>query len=296
MKTRNFLPVLLAVGIVAACSKDNGGDSDYADDMVVNIPDATFNHILLKLYDKDGDGKIQYGEIKDVETLSLDILYTYPEGTKDDKPVGTGIGSIQGIEYFSSLKELKFVNGDTKHTLFIPTMDLSKNWKLTTLDCSYTKVSNFKVGNIPLETLSCAGNNLRYVSTDFSKLKSLRYLDFSGNGLIHIDLTNNTQLTYLNCARNPLSTIDLSKNSKLETLVCDTCALTSLSVENLSALKELQCQKNPIRELDLRNNKSLATLDCSKCPWLGAILVPGGKDWTIPAGWNWTLPSYTEFK
>lgn len=292
MKTLKFLSILLAAGAATACSKDDKGIT-YTDDMVIAVPDATFEHYLLKLYDTNNDKIIQYGEIKNVKELSINAKYKYPETLDaDGEPNGSSINSIEGIEYFTSLVKLKFINADEKNNLSILKMDVSKNSKLTVLDCSYTGVSELTVGNIPLDTLKCRNTALKYSLTDFRGLKSLRYLDFNKSSVFDIDLTGNTNLTYLDCSNNPLSHIDLSKNAKLEYLICNTSALTILSVEKNPALKELQCQNNPIKTLDLSNNKVLEKVDCTKDEWLTTVFVWDG--WTKPA--DWIFPKETEIK
>ncbi len=292
MKTLKFLTILLAAGAAAACSKDNK-EITYTDNMAIVVPDATFEQYLFKLYDTNNDKIIQYGEIKNVKELSIDAKYKYPETVDaDGNPNGNSISSIEGIEYFTSLVKLKFINADEKNNLSILKMDVSKNHKLTVLDCSYTGVSELTVGNIPLDTLKCSYTALKYSTTDLRGLKSLKYLDFNKSNVFDIDLTGNTGLTYLDCSNNPLSHIDLSKNTKLERLICNAAALTILSVENSPALKELQCQNNPIKTLDLSNNKALEKVDCTKNEWLTTVFVWSG--WNKPA--DWIFPKDTEIK
>ncbi|GHU58352.1 hypothetical protein FACS1894133_2950 [Clostridia bacterium] len=81
------------------------------------------------------------------------------------------IYSLNGIEYFTSLKELACFNNN------LGTIDVSRNTALTYLD----------VGDTELKTL------------DVSRNTALKTLYCTGNQITNLDLSKNTLLTYLRC-------------------------------------------------------------------------------------------------
>lgn len=116
----------------------------------------------------------------------------------------------------------------------IPTLDLSKNKKLTTLYCYTTEL----------------------VSLDLSK----------NTNLIDVKLRNNPKLIQLNtkgCKKlktlfvehTGLTNLNIKKNPNLQKLSCYNNKLTKLNLKNNKKLKRLNCGKTDIRELDLSNTK-----------------------------------------
>ena len=99
--------------------------------------------------------------------------------------------------------------------------------------------------------------------TGIEDFTTLTALNFWGNQLTNLDISNNTALTYLECNNNQLTTLDVSNNTALTTLNCHTNQLTSLDVSSNTALTTLWCQGNQLSNLDVSNNTVLTTLDCS---------------------------------
>ncbi len=181
-------------------------------------------------------------------------------------PMGYGIKSVKGIEYFPNLEVLNCGYGydyDAEEYVYneITTLDVSKNTKLLTLACGYNQLKSLDVSkNTKLETLDCGGNQL--TSLDVGKNTNLQWLDCYSNQLQALNVTKNTALEYLECGNNPIGTLDVSKNTKLEYLYCYSNNLLTLDVTKNTALLNLVCQANDLRTLDVSKNTNLKQLWC----------------------------------
>ncbi len=137
------------------------------------------------------------------------------------------IKSLQGIQYFTNLKDLNCVNNELKE------LDLSKNKILETLNCSFnliTKLDLRKNGN--LNTLKCANNKLE-----------------------ELNMEKNEKLITLNCNNNLIREINLSKNTKLNFLIANNNKLEKLDLRGNPRLRCLQCNDNEkIKSLDISHN------------------------------------------
>lgn len=89
------------------------------------FPDAKFRTAITQ-YDTDGDGILSHEERKAVTTLSLNQK---------------SIQNLQGIEYFTELKQL-FCNDNQ-----LTSLDVSKNTKLQLLDCFNNRITTLDVSN-----------------------------------------------------------------------------------------------------------------------------------------------------
>ena len=142
--------------------------------------------------------------------------------------------SLEGIEYFTELKEL-----------------ICDSNKLEKLDVS---------SNTKLEKLDCGSNEI--TSLNLSGCKALKSLRCSENKLESIDVSECTALVSLNLHHNLIKSIDVSKNLDLEILYCPgPWTMNSLDVTNNVALKELHCTSHHLTSLDVSNNINLIRLD-----------------------------------
>jgi hypothetical protein len=89
------------------------------------FPDAKFRTAITQ-YDTDGDGILSHEELNAVTTLSLNQK---------------SIQNLQGIEYFTELKQL-FCNDNQ-----LTSLDVSKNTKLQLLDCFNNRITTLDVSN-----------------------------------------------------------------------------------------------------------------------------------------------------
>lgn len=251
-----------------------------------NFPDRYFrNYLLSQEYGKDG--KLTEEEIAGITSIILR---------------GSGISSMEGIEYFTALRELDCYGGPFDYGK-LSKLDLSKNTALEKLLCMKNQLTELNVsGCKALRFLDCKANQLtaldvskntaltfidcclnqltaldvtnnvaldtlncssnQITALDLSKNGPLTYLDCNGNPLMVLDVTNNPALKIMYCCRNQLSVLDVSKNTALEFLNCWNNQLTSLDVSGCTVLKDLQCDDNQLTSLDVSNNTALTSLLC----------------------------------
>ena len=136
---------------------------------------------------------------------------------------GKKIANLDGIQHFTSLKELYCWNNDLLE------LDLSYNPNLEVLDCSF---------NIDMESLT--------LSNCF-KLKSL---DCNYTALQDLDVSKNPDLTSLVCYSTKLSSLDISNNLLLETLDVYDAHLVTLDITNNIRLTSLDCSCNDMCAVD----------------------------------------------
>ena len=96
----------------------------------------------------------------------------------------------------------------------------------------------------------------------FFNLESLFYTDLKGSGLETLDISKNFALKELYCQSGRLRTLDVSNNIALETLICHYNELRALDVSKNVALKVLACESNYLTVLDVSQNKALEYLSC----------------------------------
>ncbi len=248
---------------------DSSGNKVYNQDVYVsddyvaiinatNFPDANFRNYLLDLYHKY---YITQTDVNNCTTMNVS---------------GKSISNLQGIKYFTALKELRCYNNP------MTSLDVSGLTALTYLDCSHpntytgTKLTSLNVsGCTNLETLYCSSNNISSLSvSDFTNLKNL-------------DCSYNTSLTTLNCYRNNLTTLNVAgcyalkellcfENANLAAITglihctaityldCEDCAITSLTaVKNMGNIATLLARNNKLTSLEVTNKSKLKTLRVS---------------------------------
>ena len=204
-----------------------------------NFPDANFRNYLLGLYSK---GYITQTDVNNRTTMDVS---------------GKSISNLQGIKYFTALKELRCYNNP------MTSLDVSGLTALTYLDCaptdSYTgtKLTSLNVsGCTNLETLLCYNTNISSLSvSDCTNLKKL-------------DCHNCTRLTSLIVInKSSLNTLNCSNCTALTSLTCFNNALTSLNVTGCTALNTLKCYENAnlATITGLADCTAITYLDCEDC-------------------------------
>ncbi len=105
-------------------------------------------------------------------------------------------------------------------------------------------------------------------------LKSLTYLDCSGNKLTELDVTALRKLETLRCGSNQIKRLNCSRNTALVELECSGGwlnqsgqatsygTLTYVSVSGLKKLEYLDVSGNQLKGLDVSKNPSLLSLNC----------------------------------
>jgi Leucine-rich repeat (LRR) protein len=235
MKKILYYALMISMLATAGCSKDEVHDPD--EDIIIDFPDANFKHYLLTtrsgFNDRNKDGEISVAEAKRI---------TYIECYTDN------IYTLEGIQYLPNLETLKcpgprqdFGQGEGQLTL----LDVSKNTKLTLIDCSDNYLELLDVSNnTALEKLNCSYNLL--TSLDLSNNINLIELNTGNNnangGLVSLDLSNNVKLKGLNCSlATKLTNIDISKCLSLEYLNLSNCNLQYLDLSVHTKLVHVDC-------------------------------------------------------
>lgn len=201
----------------AACAAAESGEIPVTEQ---TFPDPAFRGWVLDEKNLDGagsDGILTEEEIAGITEISFSA------------DSNARAGSLAGIEYFTSLKNLS-VSG---HRL--DELDLSENEEL--------------------EFVFCKSNDLRVLNVTNSP--ELRTLNCEQNKLSSLDLSGNPELKALHVSNNLLQTLDFRNNPKLELVEVFDNRLTNLDVSGLSGLKFLSAGDNRLTSLDLRANRML---------------------------------------
>ncbi|WP_281323037.1 T9SS type A sorting domain-containing protein [Flavobacterium aestivum] len=227
------------------------------------IPDVNFESKLIALGIDSGatDGKVLTNNINKLTSLNV---------------FSSSIADLTGIQDFVALQSLDCQKNN------LTTLDLSKNEKLTDINCSTNKLTNFiNTSNPGLESLYCNSNQL--TSLDVTKNASLTNLSFSSNKITTIDIssnnllmelwcnsnllselniTNNPSLTKLNCGKNKLTSLNTAKNINLTDLYCHYNQITNIDVSQNTKLVSFMCHFNELTSIDVSNNPKLDLFDC----------------------------------
>ncbi|WP_203258290.1 T9SS type A sorting domain-containing protein [Hyunsoonleella ulvae] len=182
----------------------------------VDIPSSEFEAVLndLGYDDAVGDNRVPKANIENVKELDI---------------INEGLSSIEGIEHFTTLIELR---------------------------ASSNNLNSVNISALTaLEILMLNGNNIS--SIDVSAQTDLSTLWLHGNNLSSIDVSNNTQLADVRLGSNTISSLDTSNNTNINTLYCSDCTLTAIDVSHLSNLRRLRLDDNNLTSLDLSNNTKL---------------------------------------
>lgn len=218
-------PLLLGNG---AMHKVNAAQGDVQINET-NFPDAEFRRYISDKIDLNKDGVLSKAEIKKVKKIKLG----WSDSKNNSQPYDCK--DMTGIGVFTELTDLDF-NRIGKVSI----LDLYKNKKLKTLDCS----------NIGLKKLNISSN------------KQLEYVDCSNNKLNNLNLNYNSRLVNLNCGWNKISKLNVTQNKELKTLACNSNKLIKLNISHNSKLTELSCGNNRLEELNVSNNPDLYLFWC----------------------------------
>ncbi len=210
-----------------------------------HFPNEEFRN-YCSIFDLNGNGKLSDYEISKV--TSMTIPYS--------------VGSLKGIEYFTSLEEL-----DCRST-FITSLDISQN-KITKLYCNsyYIKEIICPEGDIPIDSVHFPDQYFRNIVL---KENNNNYIFAASNGgtsgitslyLEGIYISNLKGIEYfkelveLHCGNNKITELNLTQNTKLQKLYCDNNQLANLNLNNNLELSYLSCEGNNISRLDISHNR-----------------------------------------
>lgn len=242
-------------------------------DQEIVFPDEAFKNFCLANFDADGNGIIQYKEIKNVRDINIKSAKDYP------------IKTFEGIEYFTSLTTFYYndtsVSGahitiehfDVSHNsslrtltiknATIPNQDFEKNTVLTSIRLEKVDIDAI---NLNLGIADITLTNVTIDKLDLSNRPNLASVNINTCPLNSINLTNSGALNTLTCENCNLTTLDISTNPNIYILECNNNQLSSLDISNLSNLENFECSNNNISTIDLYNNRKLSYAYCYDNP------------------------------
>ena len=225
---------------------------------LTNFPDGNFRNHLLSLYPK------RYLTQSDINNLtSLDCSSKY-------------ISSLQGIEIFTALRDLRCSNNR------LSSLDLSNNTALTYLDCSQNSLTALRLyDHTRLKTLYCNNNKLTFLKLPPATDNALQTINCSNNEFSNLSISYYSNLSSLDVSNNPLMT----------RLTCTNNILNTFNVTNCPALTNLDCTgyQHTFTTLDLTGTTALTNLSCSSNPCLSNI-----PNLSSCIGMKWLACSYTQ--
>ncbi|MBW4358981.1 T9SS type A sorting domain-containing protein [Flavobacterium taihuense] len=136
----------------------------------------------------------------------------------------------------------------------LTSLDLSKNSKLKTLDCSDNKIITLDfTSNTLLESLSCGGNKASII--DLSKNTAITNLSVHNSLMLeNIDISTNTKIQTLDISYSNLKTLDVSKNTDLKNFKASGNILTSLDLSKNIGLTSFSCEYTKyLNDINLKN-------------------------------------------
>lgn len=189
--------------------------------------------------------------------IKLDDLSEYTEP----------LTSLQGIEYFESLRKLDC--SDTDLTELV----IRNHPSLIELHCSSDPITSLDVsGCTALKTLTCYNSEL--ASLNVSGCTSLQEIMAYRAQLTSLDVSGCSSLTEVDCTDNQLTELDFSGCSSLIILSCYNNQLTTLNLSNCTSLMGLACDSNQLPSLDISTCTKLRALMCENNPGDGVSTFP----------------------
>lgn len=284
------IAIIIAI-LISSCSRN---DADSYENQYLDIPDSSFEAILIK-EGIDSDGVLNQRMLrKDASEVSVLDLNFSNEGV---------ISDLTGIEGFVGLRKLSVM----QHELV--GIDLSSNTLLDTLLLAGNFISTIDVSNNPnLILMDVQANELNSVE-GLSNAKSLKKLNLSWNLFEEFSVQNeslevlhmsqnilkslNTEgavnLKNILLTTNELTTVDFSKNVKLETVLISDNKIQNIDLEHNTGLTHLYISSNSLINLDVGSNQELIDLKVDRNPNLNCIKINSGQN--IP---NVSISEYQE--
>ncbi len=205
-----------------------------------NFPDDRFREFVQTNYDKDGDECLSTEERNAVTYMDIH---------------SKSFANLQGIEFFTELWGLACYSNP------LTSLNLSRNVKLTQLDCAGAHLTSLNVsGCSNLNMIDCSFNPLE--TLNLSNNKKLQTLYCADTKITTLNTSEMTGLESLYVYNGILEELDVSNNKNLKYLHCQGNRLKQLNVSVNTLLVDLDCENNKITELDLTNNKALTKVTC----------------------------------
>jgi Leucine-rich repeat (LRR) protein len=286
--------ILLAILITILLTSCSSNDTDSNDNQYLDIPDASFEAILIK-EGIDSDGILNQRMLrKDASQVSVLDLNFSSEAV---------ISDLTGIEGFVGLNKLSAMQQE------ITSIDLTHNTLLDTLVLAGNYISNIDISNNPnLVLLDVQSNqlnsinglskaaHLKELNLSFNELEefsieneTLEILKISNNLLHSFDVKGSINLKNILLTTNELTSVDFSKNILLETLLISDNNIQNIDLEHNTSLTHLYISSNSLTDLDVGNNQELIDLKVDRNPNLSCIKIQGAQN--IP---NVSISEYQE--
>lgn len=284
----------MAILITILLTSCSSSDTDSDDNQYLDIPDASFEAILIK-EGIDSDGTLNQRMLRKdaLEVSVLDLNFSSE----------TVISDLTGIEGFVGLKKLSAMQQE------ITEIDLSYNTLLDTLVLAGNYISNIDISNNPnLVLLDVQSNqlsainglskavHLKELNLSFNELEefsieneTLEILKISNNVLHSFDVKGSINLKNILLTTNELTSVDFSKNILLETLLISDNNIQNIDLEHNTSLTHLYISSNSLTDLDVVNNQELVDLKVDRNPNLSCIKIQGAQN--IP---NVSISEYQE--
>ena len=284
----------MAILITILLTSCSSSDTDSDDNQYLDIPDASFEAILIK-EGIDSDGTLNQRMLRKdaLEVSVLDLNFSSE----------TVISDLTGIEGFVGLKKLSAMQQeiteiDLRHNTFLDTLvlagnyissiDISNNPNLVLLDVQSNQLSaiNGLSKAVPLKELNLSFNELEEFSIENETLEILKI----SNNLLHsFDVKGSINLKNILLTTNELTSVDFSKNILLETLLISDNNIQNIDLEHNTSLTHLYISSNSLTDLDVGNNQELIDLKVDRNPNLSCIKIQGAQN--IP---NVSISEYQE--
>lgn len=213
---------------------------------VENFPDSAFREYVKSRLDTDKNDVLSVDELKAATSISIGG--------------NTQIKSVKGIEYFTSLQELRCWGTS------IESLDLTSNKRLTFINCEDNQnlTSLNIMGLEELESLSL--NDTGVKDLNLKSNKKLKLLSTSGREIDQLDVSGNSELWYLYCLGTKITQLDLSQNKALMMLDVSDTDIKELDISANRDLIWLYCNNTNINILDVSQHKNLNRLWCENSP------------------------------
>lgn len=262
-------------------------------DGFVHLESPELEAYCIEEFDLDGDGRLSEKEASKVTSINLDYI-------------GIDVTSLNGIEYFVNLQELKIQGGyymfDERDNIsywiergqmISGTVDLSKNTKLRVISFRLNQVNDLILPKTQTVSYIDLYGSIKLRSIDLSQYPNLYSLDLGGSELSSLDVSANPELEFLCVSASQLTEIDLSCNRKLRTLDLTSNRLTNIDLSVNTKLSDVALSFNNLSYLDVSklpdlrylgcgNNSNLKYLVISREQNINNIYPVRGDSWYIP--------------
>ena len=209
-------------------------DETYEEEILFSIPlhfpDPAFATYVRDNYNNDSyTNSLSQEELASLEAATIVSIL----GTSDQDG---GITSLEGIEYFTSMRSLR-----CGYNAGITELDMTNCTKLTSINAS-------------------GASGLQRLTLDrCTELENL-YLD--NTAVTELGLSSNTKLRTLNVENTGITQLDLEANTKMETLKLTNAPLEKLIIYSNSLYNlDLSTQGATLTYLDIKYGSNLASLD-----------------------------------